>query len=278
MLKKLIKYEWKAVWKIPAVINIFLIVVALLGIIVLSSPVWELNSNQFPNIDFYHSIFLMFYMLSMCIGSVAIYVFLATRFYQNMYCNEGYLTHTLPVTPRQLLLAKLFVGSVWVFINLIVVLASMFSLFVFDIKLYSSNTPFLSDFQENLLTNFNIRFPTFCILMLLCAIISTINALLMIYSSISLGQLMTKHKLMGSFLFYFLEYSIIQIISLIGFSVLFFFLKPLLFNTAGEFHPQMISFHLFTPLIYGTLILTIVISFIQYIITEYMIKKKLNLD
>ena len=44
MLVKLFKYEWKAFWKVPATINLALLIVTLVGMATLVTPFWEIDS------------------------------------------------------------------------------------------------------------------------------------------------------------------------------------------------------------------------------------------
>ena len=60
-------------------------------------------------------------------------IYIAVRFYKNLYTDEGYLMHTLPVTPRQLLVSKLTVGSLWSFLVTILTLWAVFLIMIFGL-------------------------------------------------------------------------------------------------------------------------------------------------
>ena len=125
MLKKLFKYEWKFFWKIPTAISIFLAILTVIGVISLASPFWSLDIT---GINIMLGLSLFFYILAIAAGSIAVTVFIAIRYYKNVYTDEGYLTNTLPVTARQIVISKLSVGMIWSLIIGAVVSVSVFSL------------------------------------------------------------------------------------------------------------------------------------------------------
>ncbi len=103
MLKKLLKHEWKETWRIPALACALMIILTLVSVICftrMSPPANadELNAGAF--------VLMMFYVLTISCVSVVVSIYIAVRFYKNLYTDEGYLMHTLPVTPRQLLVSS----------------------------------------------------------------------------------------------------------------------------------------------------------------------------
>ena len=90
MLKKLFKYEWVFFWKVPTAINVFLIIVTIVGVISLASPFWELN---LWGIDVLLGLAIFFYIMAIFACSIAVTVYVAVRYYKNIYTDEGYLTN-----------------------------------------------------------------------------------------------------------------------------------------------------------------------------------------
>ena len=43
-------------------------------------------------------------------------IYFAIRFYKNLYTDEGYLMHTLPVKPWMLIVSKLTIGTIWFYL------------------------------------------------------------------------------------------------------------------------------------------------------------------
>ena len=103
MLIKLMKYEWKATWKACAIINFFTVFATILGVFAMKSlQNGILHKDQFTYIAV---ILFVFYYLSIIGVSFSMSIYIGVRFYCNLYTDEGYLMHTLPVTKRQLVLS-----------------------------------------------------------------------------------------------------------------------------------------------------------------------------
>ena len=111
MLGKLFKHEWKNTYKIGLLMVLIMIGVTVFGCASFFTPLWV---NGFQNsftgkltpIDILGIVFLIFYVISIIGVTYGILIYLGVRFYKSMYTDEGYLTHTLPVTSHHLLLIK----------------------------------------------------------------------------------------------------------------------------------------------------------------------------
>lgn len=128
MLGKLMKQEWLSTWKIPTVLIGVVFAAATIFGLFCASPVWDLMDWWGADVIFSATI-LLFYGALMCCG-VGTSIYLAVRYYRSMYSNEGYLTHTLPVTPNQLLLSKMINFSIWELLSVICI--------VFNIMLFAA--------------------------------------------------------------------------------------------------------------------------------------------
>ena len=147
MLKKLFKYEWKAFWKVPTAINVFLGIITFIGIISLASPFWELDMR---GIEIMLGLAVFFYILAIAAGSIGVVIAITARYYRNIYTDEGYLTNTLPVTARQIILSKLFTGVIWSLITGAVVSISIFSLIYTAALSYSDTDIFMNFYMVSL--------------------------------------------------------------------------------------------------------------------------------
>ncbi len=275
MLRKLFVYEWKACWKVPTTINVCLFIMTLIGVISLISPFWTLD---YKIIDVFMFTALMIYYLSIIAGSIAVIVYIAVRYYKNIYTDEGYLTNTLPVTPRQIVLSKLFVSTIWNAITSIVITISVFLLIHValvsygDVNLFSELGTLWTEIMT--LCDSSEKLSLFALLfaIILWLIVSPIFSNLMMYSSIALGQMFTKHKVAGAVFWYIIQYMILQFVSALIINIPLF--SGLLKAESNDFSP----FAVINPIVYGSLLLTIAATVGQYFISEYMLKRKLNLD
>lgn len=136
MLKKLIRYEWKAVSGINALLAAIATGVCLFGMIYLQTPMWrEMLTGGSSHYSYVRSISSFQMLLSM--GAVFIYVvmligvmfgqmiYFGVRYYGSMFSDQGYLTHTLPVKPEELLISKVFTAGCWtLLINFLLIVLS----------------------------------------------------------------------------------------------------------------------------------------------------------
>lgn len=284
MLKKLFKYDWKSFWKVPAAINLFLVLITIIGILSFYSPVWR-TQNNFIDVLMVSS--MMLYLLTIFAGSIGILVYTAIRYYKNVYTDEGYLTNTLPVTPRQIILSKMLNGVIWYLITYIVIAVSVFSLTFSALNSYEHINLFveikngLAEASLMFAQEVGISLSGFIVFIIISCIIGSFFSVIMAYSSISLGQLFTKHKAMGAVIWYIAEYIIVQM----GTSLLMNVPFGISLFKSGGITGTMIYPDLYTkpimylkPIMIGSLIITLILSVVFFFISEYMLKKKLNLD
>lgn len=280
MLVKLFKYEWKAFWKVPAAINLALLIVTLVGMATLVTPFWEIDSFA---IEMLSVTAIMFYIVGIFAGLIAVVVYIAIRFYRNVYTDEGYLTNTLPVTPRMIILSKLLVSSLWSVISGIVVFLSIF-LLVFAAAYSFDGINFFRDLLEldelwetwryllGISVNAHfLRIMLDTVISVLYMIIRVFFSILMLYTAISLGQLFQRHKIAGAVAWYIAEYVIIQMVTSIASSVLLYSNWDSIYNYTG--FGSMYNWYF-----YGGFVLSAICCVAMFFLSEYMLKKRLNLD
>ena len=122
MLGKLLKHEWKSIWKIPTILLGALMGLAVLAGFGFASPVWD---SSLDGLGVLAVLTWMLFYLAVLGVSLGIMLYLAVRFYRSMFTDEGYLTHTLPATSRQLLLSKVLIMAAWIFLSMVGVFASI---------------------------------------------------------------------------------------------------------------------------------------------------------
>lgn len=273
MLGKLIKNEWRAFWKIPAFVNIFLAVFTLFGVLSLLTKIVE-SDNIIVNA--LTVVVFLIYMISLFAISFIIALYVAMRFYKNMYTDEGYLMHTLPVTKKELIFSKLIVAFVWTVITGIVMVASVFALVLALFSATQSEITLAKVWQE-IISVFTapefsqvmgMSFPVFAVVFVITVIIGIFSNILMVYTSISFGQLFQKHKVIGSIVSYICIYTILQIVNSIA-------TAPMMFSTAVS---DVLPDSIMAPALYFCLGESVVLCIVYFLLTEWLMKKKLNLD
>ena len=262
MLGKLIKQEFKAISKTLGILHIALFFTTIMGIIAIT-----LNKND--KYAYVSNLTLVLYILILIAVAVAVMIYLVVRFYRNLFTDEGYLMNTLPVKPSELILSKLIVSFVWTIVNCICTLFSILLLVLSQTSL-SSIAFAWNVITTEALTELGISIQSLLFMGIFGGLISILYMFLMFYTSIAIGQTMRTHKVLFSLGAYVVLYIISQIISTIG-------LLPFGFFTLIRTDDYTLS-AAFTPIMLCTYVVSIALIVFYFLITNYIITKKLNLE
>lgn len=295
MLGKLLKHEWKSTMKFPLALSAFILIMTALGCLSFRLPFWqEITTGYGPNFDFFDIIailILITYYVSIIVAAWVFIIYFGVRFYKNLYTNEGYLMHTLPVTTRQLLISKLLVSALWDLFSSILLVFSIFTLLyacittIIPKEAWEVAMPILKELLPEMAVVFKqysgINFSTFVIFMILYAILTCFSSMTMIYACISIGQLFKKHKVAAAVITYLVISTIVQAIASIAIiPVSFGSTASLVINssTLDPIEMTIAPFASMAPTFLFSAIITIVFSIVYYFVSEYITKRKLNLD
>lgn len=261
MLTKLMKHEFKAQARLLLPLLLVLAILTMVDCIVF-------NLNVFTGSLSMVRFFIGFaYGASIVAVIIVSSVIIILRFYRNLMTDEGYLMFTLPVKSHQLINSKLIISILWNTICFAAVLASVYIVIVATGNL-DGFKEFLYFAIESFKSSFGGYSTLFTVEMILSIILGVINSVLMIYVSIAIGQLVTGHKVLGAFGAYIAIYTVIQIITTVA-----MLLGGFLFKKSLE---DITSFP--TLLMPITIAFVLVINVAFYFITNYIFKRKLNLD
>ena len=261
MLAKLLKYELKATarWFMP--LYAALVLFALISRFLLyNDPFVKNEATGFLQIV---RILSMSVYVFLFVGIMVVtFVVIIQRFYKSLLGDEGYLMFTLPVQTWKHIMSKLLIAMLWNLSSAVVGLCSIMLLIP---------AQDLADFGL-LFTGINEYFGTigyFTILFLMLA--SLVFGIIEMYTAIALGHLFRKHKLLASFGMYIGLNTISQ--------MAFILIVPFFLNTIGSLsEPLHITPGRLNTLILITGIIFAVLSAICYILTNIILKRKLNLE
>ncbi|MCL2719237.1 MAG: hypothetical protein FWE14_10720 [Lachnospiraceae bacterium] len=303
MLGKLIKYEFKAVWKFLAIAAVFMACLTLVGVIGIHIiyPVETVYFQyDFPgdsaasytaanaSVSIFEGLAAALYTMAYVAGAflltAGVGIYLWMRFHNSMYGHQGYLTNTLPTTPAKIIVSKLitavicFGASVLLFISSIMVLVYAFN---------SANGLDTTNDLPSLaakLREYGISVFGSYTLYTLIAISAVVFSILMMYVSSALGQLVKKNRGFAAIGFFFAITMIVNfvitftlvistwIFSRIDNGVLF---RNSMNNNSGNME---YVFRIVNWGIFGYLALIILGSAILYYLTHYVTSKRLNLE
>ncbi len=266
MVKKLIKYDFKSFAKIMVPIYLVLIGVAALYRFI---SVFETRST-FYDVFNGSAIFLLVLTLVFCF--VLTFIVSVVRFYKGLYTAEGYLSHTLPVTPASHIFSKLTVSLIFdVFTVLVAVLT---------LAIATAGETFVEIMKAAFyLAKRFFRFigaqgALYVIEALVALIVALAAAHLLMYMCISIGQLAKKHKVLAAVGVYFAIYVVKQ---MIGTLILAIGATSDLFVKIAGFvraHPYGASH----AIILGAMLTALIFGALYFFITHFIMKKHLNLE
>ena len=284
MLGKLFKHEWKATWKLMVIMNAAVLVLSALGAVffyrnsAVVKPLFDSLERTKDGDTLYMLACMGYFMLlvlSICVLAVGCTIYFYVRFYRNLYTDQGYLMHTLPVTEHQLIMSKTFVCIIWRIISALVVLTGflvlMSSAFSEDFRLMD----IIKEINKAIFDMGMIKGMIFLIILILGMLGKAIFTTFTGYTCISIGQLASKNKVLAAIGVYFGMRVVMQMITTFGSQYL---------AIIGMMAPDM-WFEMFENnenamiLFFGIAVaVEYLICGAMYMITHSVMQKRLNLE
>ncbi|MBR1533814.1 MAG: hypothetical protein IJ639_05590 [Ruminococcus sp.] len=267
MVRKLIKYDFASYMRLLLPVQLILLGIAALNRII---QLFEDGSTVY-RIVFASSTVL--YVISIIVALVLTMVVGIVRFYQGMYTGEGYLSHTLPVTPTQHIFSKLIVSVLYYLGTFLSIILSLIviTLGEMNIEIFKSIGFLFGRFMSYT----HGHMILFIIELFFLILFSIIDGMLCFYFCISIGQLAQKRKILLAFGVYFGLYIIGQILG----TILIIIVSVLNYETIDAI-ARWISQHgiaFFHIMFCGGIVLELITSLIYFLITRFIMSKKLNL-
>lgn len=273
MVSKLIKYDFRSYFRLLFPVQLIILGFALINRMIqfFEPPLDAVGGASTVYSGFFISS-LVLYIISIIVCIVMTVIVGIVRFYQGMYTNEGYLNHTLPVTPTQHIFAKLLTSFIFCLGGLLAIFLSFMVITIGDvnIEVFKAFFYLAGKFFARFGANGGLYVLEFIILLCVAAFFVFIK----LYCCISIGQLAKRKKVLLAFGIFFGIYVVKQIIG--TFFAIFVSLNPQLFDRLGEWigqHPEP-SVHIFfiIMILYHALF-----GVMYFLINKYIMSKKLNL-
>lgn len=277
MLGKLIKHEFRATSLFCGLLFAGLIALAAL------SRLFMLLERQLELFSLPLGITFGLYCVFAFASMTIVYVIIARRFYVNVYGDEGYLTLTLPVKRSYIILSKLIVGMCWLMAQVVVIILSLLILTVSPqfIKAFWEVIAAIELVALRIAAILNMPIGLMISELAVLLILTFVFTILMLYASISIGQLFTRHRLIGSVIGYMLISAVTRIVMQI-----FWLIIGLSQNMVGMFQDLFVyggaldhisSFSLQVDIILYILIY-IALTFCCYLLTHFIMSRSVNLQ
>ncbi len=265
MLGKLMKYEFKATGRMILPLYGALIIFAIINR--LTFPLLEVGGPiSIP------AVLAMFVYVFIIIAIfVLTFILMIQRFYKNLFSDEGYLMFTIPVQSWKHILTKLLTSIVWIVVSLIITMISVLILAI-NMEFISIIPAYYKAIVEHVFNYAGVHAFILGAEGILLMLVGLASSILIIYCSISIGQLFQKHKLLASFGAYLVISTVIQTVG----SVIM-----LILGLSANINEWIINL---PPLTLGytavnvLLLSTVILSAAMYFIINYIISRKLNLE
>lgn len=269
MLRKLLKHEWKSASRTLLVVH---------GIVLLFAVLTRISLAVSGGLESDSLLAGLMIMLSVMVIFTAVIftmIFVGFRFYKSVFTDQGYLTNTLPVTPQQIMVSKGLVGVIWEVLDFMIVIAAVLILV--------ANGEVFRDMGTIIHEAFRFLFSGDASLGVWLTLISLILApfaiVIEMYVSVAVGNLLSGHKVLGAVGAFVAISTVQQIIATITMGLTSY--KA--FAVKSEVEANSVSLHANALEVMDTtmlvsLIIIIVFMVAGYLVTKYIMTKRLNLQ
>ena len=261
MFLKIFKYDFNSIFF--KVLPFIIILPAISVVVRLFNYIPELieyNNIITAGIVLFNSVFV----LLMVVTSIFNYIICLVRYTKSLFKDEGYLTHTLPVSKHQLLLSQLVANLIMTSLTILVIFLSVLIAY-FDPSTIKIIIIQLQESFQVIITD--AQFLSTTILLVVTTLISSICSLLLMYLGIAIGHSFSKNKNLYSILFIIvLSYGfsfVLQIVNtIVGFSIM----------------SEISAYNAININLVIILILSVIAGVAAYFANIYFMTKKLNLE
>lgn len=258
MLGKLIKHDLKTLSRYLIPLHAAILFLSLIGrLFVTGSADW---SEPSPLLIIYSAGFCFILVTASSCTSILIAVY----YYRNLFSKHGYLSWTIPASSGQHLASKTITGSIWMLFDYIIVLGSTV-LFI-----YVPGIPW-DELSALFTEEMGISFYSFFANISLVGLFGCFCGVMTYYAAIALGQLFSSHRVLGAVAVYCAINFLIQIFTMI---VLYTGSNPFLplLQVTNSWGSQ------FTQILWMSGIASLIEGIVFYVITYFIMNKKLNLS
>lgn len=199
------------------------------------------------------------------------------RYYKNLFTDEGYLTFTLPVKTREIILSKLICGILWEIFTMACTFIGVLIIAIFGSSKSFINHDVINAIKEmfNALVNLQGGNTILIAIELVVAfIVSLATQLLLIYLAITIGnQVARKRKVLASVGMYFVIDAACQTINTVLLLVI-----GVMFNGLSVLDNVEPTDDLFNVVMLFVILLAIIYCTVFFTINNRVLKNKLNIE
>ena len=263
MLGKLLKYDLKWVYKLIVVFYILALTFSLIGrgfAEIQNSLICEIVSK----IAFGTAISMMVSGLINCLMRSWV------RFTRNMYKDESYLTHTLPIEKKKIFASKVITGIIGVFTSMLIIIICLFICYYSE-----TNMEVLKNMLELAATTYNTTVLNLLFLIAIVIFLELVYALLIGYVGIILGHRTNKNKMARSIIIGFILYILFQLLTL-GIIAIYGLFNPEVMNLINT--TDIVNVEAIKSVMYAGIGIYIIYAIVLYLLGKIYLNKGVNVE
>ena len=263
MLGKLLKYDLKWVYKVVVVFYILAFIFSVIGrglSLIENSLVFSVVSQ----IVFGIAISMMVSSLINCLMR------LWARFIKNVYKDESYLTHTLPVEKKTIYASKVISAIICVFTTVVVSVVCLFICYYSE-----ANMQALKSMLELAAGTYNTTVLNLLLLISFVAFLEIMFIVLIGYVGIILGHKSNQNKMLKTLIIGFALYLITQALTL-GLIYIFGLFNQNVMNLINT--TEIVNVNAIKSIMYAGIGIYIVYISFYYILGKKQVEKGVNVD
>ena len=270
MVKKLLKYEFSFYYKRMLPLYLIVLGTAFLNRI---TQFFEAETSAYQVIFVSSVVLLSVASMAAIIGMMVISV---SRFYKNMFTNEGYLTLSLPVTSEQHLASKLTAAVIWSIITGICVVTGIAVATAGDVFAELMKAGFYI-VRRIIWPEVHGNFIAYAVEFILAVLAADIKIILLFYACLSIGQRAKKNRVGLSVGCFFIYYFACQILGTICVILVTLLTESQLMVKFLEFVEKNATLCVHLGLCF-VIIWNLIFAAVYFLISNHILKKKLNLE
>ena len=263
MLKKLLKYDLKWIYKLIIIFYSLALVFSIIGRLfgeIENSLIFDIVSK----ISFGTAISMMVSSLINCLMR------LWTRFTRNLYKDESYLTHTLPVEKTSIFNSKVITGIITIFTTMILIIVCLFICYYSE-----ANMEVLKELLELAATTYNTTVLNLLLLVALVIFLEVIYVLLIGYVGIIIGHKYNENRMGKSIIIGFALYFLFQSLTL-GLITIYGLFNPDVMNLINT--TDIVNIEAIKNVMYVGIGIYVIYALILYFIGQKLLKQGVNVE
>ena len=275
MLKKLLKYDFLAtfkIWWIAAVTSLGLSFLGGYAVTLIRAP------RDLPQVvDASAGLMLFISIFSLFAFAILSEIIILVRFYKNFFTDEGYLTFTLPVKTGSLINSKLIMSVAVTLATLIVLAVNVcviLGIGFFDEIVDKELFKYVAEIIDEIVTEFGFYLIIYILEAIVIFILACVFSLLLMFCCITLASIITKKGRVATGIAIY--YGVNCVLSFVMEMIMIFGMRGI--GVRLETLSAEMAYPVGTVILLAAILLLGLVSVMLYTLQYLMVDRKLNLN